>query len=165
MKDQRDPSRLLGDVFAAESNDAFRQSLLQGSIRASHARHRRVLVTRAAAACALVLMAAITLLRPRPVTTVATDRPVPSHAGLAASRPLSRDAIVVSRPLSADLLVSKVAPVAVATTAEHAPAYVEINDGELFAVLRGRAIALLREPGQAATLVFLDTLQAPQNLP
>lgn len=149
----------MGPVFDEANDAAFRQALLQNSVRVSRARHRRVIVTRAVVACALILVAGLNLFRPRPGVTVAV---VPAQPGalLVNSRPLSVDTLIHTRPDSVQAVPSNPALVTTISSADHAPDYIVVNDGELLAFLRGRPIALLREPGQTATLVFLEGAEA-----
>jgi hypothetical protein len=155
MKTKRDLDRLMGPVFDETDDAAFRKALLQNSVRVSRARHRRVIATRAVAICALILIAGLNLFRPRPGVTVAVA-PAQPNALIVATSALLADTLVHTRRDSVQAVTSNPALVTAISSVDHAPDYIVVNDGELLAFLRGQPIALVREPGQAATLVFLE---------
>lgn len=157
MKPPSNRSVLLADVLAdADSNQAFRDSLLGTTLTLVRRRRRRRQMGRTAiaVATALVLAAAIW-----PMTSTHQTVVVKTWRGNTArveSRRLSRDAIIRTVPLAPGQTVASYASVQTIETQSGVTPLRLIDDRELLALVAPYPAALVRVGPHSEELLFLD---------
>jgi hypothetical protein len=155
MNQGRDKQRLLADVLADGNAGGFREALLSETLGLVRRRRHARQVGRALAA--LVSVAGLGLLLWRnPAPTALLSGKTGRAYTIVLSQPLAAAAIVGTQPLAADSIIESWKNVEVVQTAASGLRPYDISDGELFALLGSKPVALVRRAPHRAELIFVN---------
>jgi hypothetical protein len=160
MKNQSDPERLLHDIFGEASPPAFRDGLLEQTLRQVRRRNRVHQSSRGLLTMALLVSLPLILWKAfyPPSLPIKSS---PSAFGVVRSEPLPSSMMVESNPNAIHLIVSSSGTVAFVESAGAESLIKEVTDQELLTFLAGRPAALVRFAAHPAELLFLNP--ADQN--
>ena len=160
MKPSSHPEQLLEDVLAEGVTPEFRARLLEETLqqvrhRRSGRRRRHALV--AVAICLSAVFLALKARQPDGHSSSAQlTSPQAQPAWLVSSQPLPVSMVVESSAASVEAATSTPGALAIVETPVGKKSFRDIDDPELLAMLAGRPVALVRQPGQPAEILFLD---------
>jgi hypothetical protein len=147
--------RLLVDVLEEGTSAAFREGLLQETLRLAHRRRRFHQGWRAASALAVLACLGLLVWRQFPSGLRPASLPTKPYA-LVRTQPLPPAAWVATKPLSSANLLVSTSLGNIVLTAKVAVPVREINDDELLA-LAPKPAALVRRGPHLAELVLVST--------
>ncbi|MFO1497619.1 MAG: hypothetical protein U1G07_04370 [Verrucomicrobiota bacterium] len=152
------PGRLLNAVLEETASPDFRADVLARALGQLQRRRRQRLYARGIAVLGAFLAAGAGLwMSLREGDTAPTIAATPATAiPMLRSRPLEASAIVHSTANSVALVVTNSRGVRVIESASDDRAVREVDDDDLLALFKGRAVALVRQGPHEAALVLLD---------
>ncbi len=162
MKPPPQPEPLLEDVFSESLTPEFNDRLLAETLAQVRQRRNRRRCVQALAAGGLCLGIVLLVLRGHQPgaflfsSPAQISRPHAAPSWLVRSQPLPASTIVESRAATLEVVTSSRSPLGVVETQVGQKFFTEIGDPELFSLLAGRPVALVRQPGEPAELLFLD---------
>jgi hypothetical protein len=156
MNSPGETERLLNDVLSEDAD--FRAALLGETLRRVCRRQQVRRLNQAIVTLALLFGISAMLWKPSPResrNSAQSTAPMSSQLALVSSAPLRAAMLVESRPDTLDVISSSPGVLAIIESPAEPP-FIQISDADLFALLAGRPVALVRAQGQPAALLFLN---------
>ena len=158
MKPTPDREQLLNDVLNedADLRATSLETLLLAARRRRHARRRNRALLLTGLAVGGIITSLWSTHRQLPIAAAPSPSPAPTSTLVVESAPLSAGMWVQTTSSSVEIIASSTDSNSVLETPRGPGPSHEINDGELFALLAGRAAAIVRLPTGPAELLVLE---------